>query len=72
MKKLVVAGMLGLAACTGLSGAAVSGPLFGAGVVSARSTLNSSSRSSGFRPMKPIGFSSLKNRSGSSMAVSKK
>ncbi|MCZ7909336.1 tol-pal system protein YbgF [Agrobacterium leguminum] len=31
MKKLVVAGMLGLAACTGLSGIAVSGPLFGAG-----------------------------------------
>ena len=31
MKKLVVAGMLGLAACTGLSGTAVSGPLFGAG-----------------------------------------
>ncbi|MDS7595168.1 tol-pal system protein YbgF [Agrobacterium tumefaciens] len=31
MKKLVVAGMLGLAACTGLSGVAVSGPLFGAG-----------------------------------------
>ena len=31
MKKLVVAGMLGLAACTGLSGLAVSGPLFGAG-----------------------------------------
>ncbi|WP_284759364.1 tol-pal system protein YbgF [Agrobacterium sp. fls2-241-TYG-188a] len=29
MKKLVVAGMLGLAACTGLSGTAVSGPLFG-------------------------------------------
>lgn len=29
MKKLVVAGMLGLAACTGLSGVAVSGPLFG-------------------------------------------
>ncbi|KQO76004.1 tol-pal system protein YbgF [Rhizobium sp. Leaf262] len=31
MKKLVVAGMLGLAACTGLSGTAVSGPLFGWG-----------------------------------------
>ncbi|NTJ43180.1 tol-pal system protein YbgF [Agrobacterium larrymoorei] len=31
MKKLVVAGMLGLAACTGLSGTAVSGPLFGSG-----------------------------------------
>ncbi|NTF08312.1 tol-pal system protein YbgF [Agrobacterium rubi] len=31
MKKLVVAGMLGLAACTGLSGVAVSGPLFGSG-----------------------------------------
>lgn len=31
MKKLVVTGMLGLAACTGLNGAAVSGPLFGAG-----------------------------------------
>jgi len=31
MKKLVVAGMLGLAACTGLSGIAVSGPLFGSG-----------------------------------------
>lgn len=71
MKKLVVAGMLGLAACTGLSGIAVSGPLFGAGVASARSTL-SSPRSSGFRPMKPIGFSSLKNRSGNSTAVSRK
>ena len=31
MKKLVVAGMLGLAACTGLSGVAVSGPLFSSG-----------------------------------------
>ena len=31
MKKLVVAGLLGLAACTGLSGTAVSGPLFGSG-----------------------------------------
>ncbi|WP_181013812.1 tol-pal system protein YbgF [Agrobacterium rosae] len=31
MKKLLVAGMLGLAACTGLSGTAVSGPLFGWG-----------------------------------------
>lgn len=71
MKKLVVAGMLGLAACTGLSGIAVSGPLFGAG--GSFGTINSQQApSSGFRPMKPTGFSSLKNRSGSSTAVSRK
>lgn len=41
MKKLVVAGMLGLAACTGLSGTAVSGPLFGWGVSSSSANSHS-------------------------------
>ncbi len=60
MKKLVVAGMLGLAACTGLSGTAMSQPLFGWS--GSASTTNSKAPVVNVQAMRPIRVQQLEEQ----------